>query len=462
MISLIKYLLLFIFGVILYLSNIQINKFTIGNPSKDSPDRNKTWYFYEYNGKIYCDEISNRTEWFPPQQYHIQPPQNNQMGQPWQPTLTVTGYEYFNFDTNEAITYYRPDSDEALPGFLDSLDDLPIFFGGGVGEEGGGGGGGGSPDQNVVITARIAPEGLLKRKCSTSDNDTCDLNKKKKDDSSVEVQSAIEESLKSLNVDDEGIESGLSSIQNEIITIFKSIICPNLMNFNLNERGNIGELLYEKISSGFNNTGDVYKLTYKGTSIVVKCIDIQKLGFLNRDRMASTQRETVEEKKERLQNKSNKAKSEVAIMKILKDNPNTINYLGHVHLNNSRTNEHAYTFLFMDYFEGITLFEHLDFGDYELDQFELEPDDEQLLSRIKIMVQNIHLLGVAHGDLNWENILINTETGEIKIIDFDTSKCFFDGAAALSSELVQLYNSCKAKDLRTFDALKEDDLEHFP
>ena len=116
----------------------------------------------------------------------------------------------------------------------------------------------------------------------------------------------------------------------------------------------------------------------------------------------------------------------------------------------------------MDYFEGITLFEHLDFGHYELDEVELKPDDEQLLSRIKIMVQNIHLLGVAHGDLNWENILINTETGEIKIIDFDTSKCFFDGAAASSRELVQLYNSCKAEDLRTFDALKEDDLEHFP
>jgi serine/threonine protein kinase len=458
MISLIKYLLLFIFGVILYLSNIQINKFTIGNPSKDSPDRNKTWYFYEYNGKIYCDEISNRTEWFPPQQYHIQPPQNNQMGQTWQPTLTVTGNNYFDSYTTETITYYQPDSDEALPGFLDSLDDLPMFFGGGVGEEGGGGGGG-SPDQNVVITARIAPEGLLKRKCSASDNDTCDLKKKKEDDSSVEVQSAIEQSLESLNVDDEGIEPGLSSIQNEIITIFKSIVCPNLMNLNLNERGNIGELSYEKISSGFNNTGDVYKLTYKGTSIVVKCIDIQKLGFMDDET-----HETPEEKIERLQNKSNNAKSEVAIMKILKDNPNTINYLGHVHLNNSGTNEHAYTFLFMDYFEGTTLFDHLNFGHYQLGESGRSPlnaTQRELLSDIKSMVQNIHLFGVAHGDLNWENILINTLTGEIKIIDFDTSRCFLEGGA-LSHELVQLFNSCKAEDLNTFNALKANDLEHFP
>ena len=106
MISLIKYLLFFIFGVILYLSNIQINKFTIGNPSKDSSDRNNTWYFYEYNGKIYCDRISDRTEWlFPPQEYHIQPPQNNQMGNIWTPTLTVTGNDYFDFDDGFGCVY---------------------------------------------------------------------------------------------------------------------------------------------------------------------------------------------------------------------------------------------------------------------------------------------------------------------------------------------------------------------
>ena len=117
----------------------------------------------------------------------------------------------------------------------------------------------------------------------------------------------------------------------------------------------------------------------------------------------------------------------------------------------------------MDYFEGTTLYEYLGYEDGHLilGNQRIPDNDTQLLSSIKFIIEGIHLLGVAHGDLNWQNILINASTGEIKIIDFDTSRCFLEGGAS-SHEQVQLFNSCKAEDLDTFNALKENDLQHFP
>ena len=62
-------------------------------------------------------------------------------------------------------------------------------------------------------------------------------------------------------------------------------------------------------------------------------------------------------------------------------------------------------------------------------------DLEKYRQRIDHLINNIHQHGVIHGDLHSDNIVLNPETEEVKIIDYGRSRYFREVTPAVIQEL---------------------------
>lgn len=74
------------------------------------------------------------------------------------------------------------------------------------------------------------------------------------------------------------------------------------------------------------------------------------------------------------------------------------------------------SYLIMEYFEGLTLDEHI-----EKHGVLSENDAKEVIKQILTSIEGLHDLGIAHRDIKPENVLINSSL-EIKLIDFNISK----------------------------------------
>lgn len=56
-----------------------------------------------------------------------------------------------------------------------------------------------------------------------------------------------------------------------------------------------------------------------------------------------------------------------------------------------------------------------------LDYFDNDGDIKQYIPEIKRQIEKMHSLGIIHGDLHGNNIVINPDTNDVRLIDFGKS-----------------------------------------
>ncbi|KAK5576500.1 hypothetical protein RB653_007644 [Dictyostelium firmibasis] len=107
---------------------------------------------------------------------------------------------------------------------------------------------------------------------------------------------------------------------------------------------------------------------------------------------------------------------EINILEKLKNNNNVVKCYGWY-------SDNEYTYLFLEYINGITLDEHI------LEKKQLSDEEISLIcGEILVAIQSIHKIGIIHRDLKPDNIMYSYDTKKWLLIDFGLSYSFTPNA----------------------------------
>ena len=81
-------------------------------------------------------------------------------------------------------------------------------------------------------------------------------------------------------------------------------------------------------------------------------------------------------------------------------------------------------YIVMEYINGQTIEDYV--NDYPMDKFIPEPVIKFLFKQMLMTIEYLHQEGVCHRDLKPDNLLLNQDTKQLKLMDFNIARRFQD------------------------------------